>query len=110
MLRITALAGTLLLALAVAETAGAQARETERGTIAATGDITALDAAKRTITVKSTNDEGVEYMVEESATIMRGGQTIKLDDLKVGWNVTVAGNELRDEKRLTMIKVMKAPE
>ena len=35
---------------------------------------------------------------------------LKLDELKVGWNVTVAGNELRDIKSLTYIKVMKAPE
>jgi hypothetical protein len=103
------MACAMLLTLALAGTAHAQARQLERGTIAATGDITTLDAAKRTITVKSTNDEGVTYSVENSATIMKGATNLKLEDLKVGWNVTVAGNELHGAKNLTMIKVMKAP-
>jgi hypothetical protein len=108
--RIAAIACSLVLALGIASVAGAQARERERGTIAVTGDITALDAATRSITVKSTNDEGVTYTVEESATIMKGGADAKLEDLKVGWNVTVAGHELRGAKSLTYIKVMKAPD
>lgn len=108
--RIAAIAFSLVLALGISAVAGAQARERERGTIATTGDITALDAAKRSITIKDSNDESATFVVEENATVMKGGADIKLEDLKLGWNVTAAGNELRDVKSLTYIKVMKAPD
>jgi hypothetical protein len=107
---IAAIAFALVLALGIAGVAGAQARERERGTIATTGDITELDAAKRSITIKDSNDESATFVVEENATILKGSTEIKLEDLKVGWNVTAAGNELRETKALTYIKVMKAPD
>jgi Cu/Ag efflux protein CusF len=104
------LVSVVLLGLALADSASAQAREHEKVNIAVTGDITALDPATRSITIKSTNDEGVAYTVDGSATIMRGATNIKLEDLKVGWNVAVNGHDLRGQKLLTMIKVTKAPD
>lgn len=91
------------------EGAGAQARPEEKVNIAVTGDITAIDAAARKITVKSTNDAGVVYDVESSATIMSGGKDIALDDLRVGWNVAINGHEVRGNRGVTFIKVVKAP-
>ncbi|MEB2344638.1 MAG: hypothetical protein OZ948_07860 [Deltaproteobacteria bacterium] len=104
-----AAAATLLCSLAVAGAAFAQARVHEKVNIAVTGDITALDPAARTITVKSTHDDGIEYTVDGSATIMRGSQTLELADLKEGWNVVVNGHQTGDTRLLTMIKVVKAP-
>jgi hypothetical protein len=100
---------TLVCNLAVADLAFAQARVEEKVNIAVTGDITALDAEARTITIKSTNDDGVSYTVDGSATIMKGGQTLQLGDLKEGWNVAVNGHRAGDTRLLTMIKVVKAP-
>lgn len=104
-----AAAAVLLGSLALANAAFAQARVEEKVNIAVTGDITALDPEARTITVKSTNDEGVDYTVDASATIMRGSQTLQLSDLKKGWNVVVNGHRTGDTRLLTMIKVVKAP-
>jgi len=104
-----ALAIALLLALSWVHAAGAQPRQEEKANIAVTGDIEAIDVAARTITIKSTHDEGVTYDVESVATIMKGGQKIGLGDLKVGWNVVVNGHDLRGKKTLTLIQVTKAP-
>jgi uncharacterized membrane protein len=96
--------------LATADTATAQARVEERLGFAVTGDVKAIDAAAKTITIKSTNDDGVVYAVDPTATLMRGGQTIPLSDVQVGWNVAVNGQEARDGARtITMLKVTKAP-
>jgi hypothetical protein len=106
---LTALLGGLALALAQVSDVGAQAREEEKVNIAITGDITALDAEKRTLTIKSTNDEGVSYQVDGSASIMKGSQKLELGDLKTGWNVVVNGHRTGDTRLLTFIKVVKAP-
>lgn len=68
------LAAALLLALAWAAGAGAQARVEEKVNLTVTGDIKALDAAARRITVESTSDDGIVYEVDRSATIMSGAQ------------------------------------
>jgi len=99
----------LLWGLALAGTAAAQARVEEKINIAVTGDITALDAEARTITIKSTNDEGISYQVDGSATIMQGATKLELGDLKEGWNVAVNGHRTGETRLLTFIKVVKAP-
>jgi hypothetical protein len=109
-LRVLALAAALLAALALAGGAGAQPRVEEKANVAVTGDIKAIDVAARTLTIESTNDDGVVYGVEGAATIMSGARKIELADLKVGWNVAVNGHELRGARTLTYIKVVKAPE
>ena len=104
-----ALLAALLLALAWAAGASAQAREEEKANIAVTGDIKAIDVAARKITIESTHDDGVVYDVDSSATIMSGGKKLALGDLHVGWNVVVNGHELRGNRTVTYIKVVKAP-
>lgn len=111
-LRIPTIALAIALAvtgLALARTSSAQARVEEKVNVAVTGDITAIDAAKRTITLKSTHDEGVDYVVDGSATIMRGATKLGLGDLKVGWNVVANGHDDGKTKLITFIKVVKAP-
>jgi hypothetical protein len=104
-----ALLGIVLLALAGAGPAGAQARVEEKVNVAVTGDIVAIDAAARSLTVKSTHDEGVVYAVAESATILKGADPLALGDLKVGWNVALNGHDDGTRKLVTYIKVVKAP-
>lgn len=102
-----ALVASLLLALASA--AAAQPRVEEKANIAVTGDIKAIDVAARKITIESTNDDGVVYDVESVATIMKGADKLALGDLKVGWNVVANGHDLRGNRTLTFIQVVKAP-
>ena len=99
----------LVAVLAWSLVAGAQARVEEKANIAITGDIKMIDVAARKITIESTNDDGVTYDVEDVASIMNGAQKVGLGDLKVGWNVAANGHELRGNRTLTYIKVVKAP-
>lgn len=107
--RTLALAASLLWIFALAGTAHAQARVEERGNLVVTGDITAVDAEARTITVKSTNDEGLVYKVDGTASIMAGAEKRALSDLKVGWTVAMNGHRDGDSRLVTFIKVVKAP-
>jgi hypothetical protein len=104
-----ALLGIVLSGLAGAGSAGAQARVEEKVNVAVTGDILAIDAAARSLTVKSTHDEGVVYTVAESATILKGADPLALGDLRVGWNVAMNGHDDGTRKLVTYIKVVKAP-
>jgi hypothetical protein len=107
--RISTWSTALLLALTLAGAAYAQPRVEEKVNVAVTGDITALDAAAKSITVKSTGDDGVVYTVADNATIMKGATKLALADLKVGWNVALNGHDDGTTKTVTFIKVVKAP-
>jgi hypothetical protein len=109
--RTPALVTLLLASLALATTAYAQARVEENVNVAITGDVVAVDAAARQLTVKSTFDDetGVVYEVDGAATIMRGSSKIALEEVKVGWNVAMNGHRVGDTRRVTYIKVVKAP-
>jgi hypothetical protein len=107
--RVLAMLAALLCSVALPLGAWGQARERERGNIALTGDIKAVDVDERTLTIADIDGEEVTYQVDDSATIMKGATNLELGDLEKGWNVTVSGHELRDTKTLTFIKVMKAP-
>jgi hypothetical protein len=107
--RIATLGLVLVAGLAVASTGFAQARVHEKVSIAVTGDIESVDAAAQSITVKSTNDEGIVYSVADNATILKGADKVSLGDLKEGWNVTMNGHDDGTTKLVTYIKVVKAP-
>jgi hypothetical protein len=107
--RISTLGFALLLGLAWTGAAGAQARVEEKVNIAVTGDIVAIDAAARSVTVKNTSDEEAVYVVSENATIMKGGTKLALGDLKTGWNVALNGHDDGTTKLVTYIKIVKAP-
>ena len=108
--RISTVATVLMLALILGSAVNAQVRVTEKGNVAATGEITAIDAATKSVTVKSTNDDGVVYVVDDSATIMKGSTKLALGDLQKGWGVAINGHDDGTRKLLTFIKVVKAPE
>jgi len=103
------LAPALLSILLLAGVATAQPRVEENVNLIVTGEITALDAAARSITVKSTNDDGVAYQVEASATIMLDAKKLEFGDLKTGWSVVMNGHQAGESRRITLIKVVKAP-
>ena len=107
--RIATVATVLMLGLMLGSAVHAQVRATEKGNVAATGEITAIDAATKSLTVKSTNDEGVVYVVDDSATIMNGATKLALGDLQKGWSVAINGHDDGTRKLLTFIKVVKAP-
>jgi Cu/Ag efflux protein CusF len=99
----------LLWVFALAATSAAQPRVEENVNLVVTGEITAIDPDARTITVKSTNDDGIAYQVDASATVMSGAQKLALGDLKTGWSVAMNGHRTGDTRRITLIKVVKAP-
>lgn len=108
--KISTLVCAVALGLVVADAAFAQARVRERGNIAVTADVTAVDAEARKITLKNLDGKTAEYDVAASATIMRGANDIELGALQAGWNVSVQGHDDGTTRSLTYIKVMKAPE
>ena len=107
--RISTLSIVLMLGLVLGSAVTAQVRATEKVNVVATGEITAIDAATKSLTVKSTNDEGVVYVVDDTATIMKGATKLTLADLQKGWTVAVNGHDDGTRKLLTFIKVVKAP-
>jgi len=107
--RISTVAIVLMLGLVLGSAVIAQVRVTEKVNVVATGEITAIDAATKSLTVKSTNDEGVVYVVDDSASIMKGATKLALADLQKGWSVAINGHDDGTRKLLTFIKVVKAP-
>ena len=108
--RIPMLALALLVGVvAVGGAASAQVRVKEKVGFAVTGEITAIDAAAKTITVKSTNDKGVVYKVDATASIMSGGKKVGLGELSKGMSVAMNGQDDGTTKLATYIKVVKAP-
>lgn len=107
--RIAMLGFALLTGLALAGAVGAQVRVEEKVNVVATGEILAIDAAARSLTVKSTFDEGIVYTVAENATIQKGAAALPLAELRVGWSVVMNGHNDGTRKLVTYIKVVKAP-
>jgi len=108
--RISMLALALLVGVAViGSAASAQVRAKEKVGFAVTGEITAVDAAAKSITVKSTNDAGVVYKVDDTASIMSGGKKVGLGELSKGMSVVMNGQDDGTHKVATYIKVVKAP-
>src|SRR5262245_34045000 len=91
MTRIQIFASTLvaLLAVAAAPAVRAQTIKDQAETGAVTGEITALDVAAHTLTVKGPNQDGGTYQVNSYTGIMNGAQKVALKDLKKGWRVVV---------------------
>jgi len=99
----------LVLGLTLAGAASAQMRTKEKVGFVVTGEITAIDAAAKTLTVKSTNDEGVVYTVGDGTNIMSGAKKLAFGDLAKGQHVAINGQDEGATKRATYIKVVKAP-
>jgi hypothetical protein len=58
-----------------------------------TGEITAIDSAAKTLTVKGANKDGGVYLTNSYTTIMNGDKNISLSDLKKGWHVAVTSDQ-----------------
>ena len=107
--RISTRMAVLLVGLALASAVAAQPRVKEKVGFAVTGEITAIDVAAKSLTVKSTNDEGVVYTVNDATTLMSGSKKLAFGDLKKGWHVVMNGHDAGATKLVTYLKVVKAP-
>jgi hypothetical protein len=107
--RISTLMAVLVVGLAIAGAGAAQVRTKEKVGFAVTGEITAIDVAAKSLTVKSTNDEGVVYAVNDTTNIMSGSKKLAFGDLKKGWHVVMNGQDAGATKVVTYLKVVKAP-
>ena len=108
-LRIATLSLVTLAALAAAGTAAAQARVEEKVNFALTGEVIAIDAMKRQITVQGEHDKGAVYAVDRSATILLGAQKLELTEIQKGWHVVMNGHQAGGQTLVTYIKVVKTP-
>lgn len=111
----------VVVSLAVAFAAGgafAQVDKTETATEAETGEIVALDAEAKTITVKGADEDAKVYVADPKVNVMsskkgatgdQAKETIDFTALKVGQQV-VLNADLRDGKNVvTYIEVVDDP-
>jgi hypothetical protein len=92
--RIPRLALAAMLALAglafVTPTLAQEGESTETANFTFGGPVTAVDAAKRTITIGG--DTGGTFEVDPAATLLSGAKKLALADIKVGWYVDGNGD------------------
>jgi len=88
-IRPVAIAIAAILTLGVASLVHAQTIQDTEETAAITGEITRIDVAGGTLTVKGPNDDGGTYTVDKDTGIMNGAKKIALKDLQKGWRVVV---------------------
>ena len=99
-------APVLAAALALAGTARAQVGEPKEGAdFAVSGKVTAVDAAKSSITIQGPNQDGGTYDVDPKAMMKNGDKTIGLADVEVGWHVSANGDLRRAKKVVTYLEV-----
>lgn len=104
-LRLAGLGLALAAALPLATAAAAQSAPTQIARFMVTGEVTAIDTAKQTVTVKGTGQAGGTYSIDKGTTIMSGNQRIDLDELELGSRVA-----LNAEKNVaTHIEVVEGP-
>jgi hypothetical protein len=108
-IRSIAIALAALFALGAAPIAHAQTIKDTTETGAVTGDITALDVAAGTLTVKGPNDDGGTYKVDQYTGIMNGAKKVALKDLEKGWRVVVNYDTVNKVKTAKLIEVVLAP-
>jgi hypothetical protein len=99
----------VLIALGAAPSALAQTIKDQTETGAVTGNITALDVAAGTLTVKGPNDDGGVYKVDTYTSVMNGAQKVALEDLKTGWRVVVNYDTTDKGKVAKLIEVVATP-
>jgi Cu/Ag efflux protein CusF len=96
--------------LVVAAGSQAQVRPKETTNTALTGQIKAIDAAKKTLTIEGANKEGGVYQVTDKTTIMdNSNKTIDLGGLKTGWWVAVTVDTVTGKNVATYIEVVDTP-
>ena len=78
--------------LVLAAASPAQPREQQSTNAAVTGEVTAIDTAAKTLTVKGANHDGGVYVTNSTTTIMNGDKAIGLGALKKGWHVAVTSD------------------
>jgi hypothetical protein len=84
----------------------AQVRQQQSTNAGVTGEITAIDSAAKTLTVKGANHDGGVYLTNSYTTIMNGDKAIGLGDLKKGWHVAVTSDQENGENIAQYITVV----
>lgn len=103
-----ALAFAAALALA-APAPGQTGEQKEAADFAISGQVTAVDAAKRTISIQGPNQDGGTYDVDPKAMLKNGDQVIGLGDVKTGWRVTANGDLRGAQKVVTYLETVETP-
>jgi Cu/Ag efflux protein CusF len=89
--------------------ANAQAVKKETSDFLMTGEVTAIDTAAKTITLKGANGETGTFTVNDSTTIMNGNSKIALSALQKGSRVALNGDNPGGKKIATYIEVVEGP-
>jgi hypothetical protein len=93
-----------------ANLASAQTVQKETADFLMTGEITAIDTAAKTLTLKGANGESGTFTVNDATTIMNGNAKIPLSGLQKGSRVALNGDDPGDKKIATYIEVVEGPE
>jgi hypothetical protein len=94
----------LVFALGAASLAHAQTDTTHPYDGAASGVVTAVDAAS--ISVKGPNDDGGTYAVDKDTQVMNDAKKIAVTDVKKGWTVTVSWDYTALDKKSKLAKLI----
>ncbi len=105
-----AIALAAILTLGVATSAHAQTDTKHPYSGAVSGTITAIDATAKTLTVKGPNDDGGVFAVNADTQVMNDAKTVKVEDLKVGWGVTVSWDYAAVESKSKVAKLIEVTE
>jgi hypothetical protein len=108
--RLQSIGLTLATALLCASFATAQTVQKETADFLMTGEITAIDTAAKTLTLKGANGESGTFVVNDATTIMNGNAKIPLSGLQKGSRVALNGDNPGDKKIATYIEVVEGPE
>lgn len=94
------------LTLFVATTASAQEIKKEAMDRSASGEIVAIDAAARSITLKGANDDGGVFYLNDETTIMSGDKKLGFGDLKKGQWVALDSDDHEGREVVTYLEVV----
>ena len=97
----------LAFALLFAAVAAAQVGEPkEAADFAITGEVKAVDVAKRTLVLDAANQEGGSFDVDPKALLENDDRPIGLADVKVGWRVVANGDVRAGKRVVTYLEVV----
>lgn len=104
-----AVIAAMLLGCALAAGAQAQPIQEEAVKTALTGEVTAVDAEAKTVSVTGANGEKSVFRVDDKTTIMSGSQKVGLAALAKGDWIAVDADKQGDEQVASYIEVVEDP-
>lgn len=101
---------TLFVATSLASGAGAQSVQNEKVGVAFTGEVTAVDASAKTISVSGANGEKGVFQIDDKTTIMSSSQKVGLSGLHVGEWISIDADQQHGKKVATYVEVVDDPD